>query len=145
MTVIKTLSKVGVTAVLAAGLAMTTQSWASADAADAAVTVTPSANLADGAVVQVAGTGLAPSSTYFVGQCAEVAAGAVACSEEGLPSVSFTTDAAGAGSTPFTVRRTFDGFLIGGGHWGTVDCTAVQCEVGVGNETGGAGALISFS
>jgi len=146
MSVIKSLSKVGVAAALAAGLAITFQSSASAASAalDIAITVTPSTDLEDGAVVQVTGTGLDPDTTYYVGECAEVEPGTTACNEEGLPSVSFTSDDSGTGSTPFTVHRTFDGFVVGGSHWGTVDCTVVSCVIGVGNDTGGGGTPLSF-
>jgi hypothetical protein len=143
MSVIKNLSKVGVAAALAAGLAITLQSSASAAAVaplDIAVTVTPSTDLEDGAVVQVTGTGLDPDTAYYVGECADVEPGTTVCNEEGRPSVSFTSDAGGTGSTPFTAHRTFDGFAVGGAHWGTVDCTVVSCVIGVGNDTGGAGS-----
>ncbi|WP_433241287.1 enediyne antibiotic chromoprotein [Streptosporangium sp. CA-135522] len=142
------LSKIGVAAALALGLATAFQSAAGAAvpaaASAAAVSLTPSTNLADGDTVAVSATGLSPNTVYHVGQCAFVQSGAIACNQP--QSVDVTTDANGAATTSIVVRRTFQG-LAGseGTPAGTVDCAAVACSIGLGTSAGqGAGAGISF-
>lgn len=149
MTATSTAIKLGGTALLAAGLVTGVQPAAfsaprvPADAPTA--TANPSSGLSDGQVVQVEASGFAPNETLWVGQCADISPDTSVCDSEGRPSVSFTTDAGGNGSTSYTVHRTYDGYVVLGGHWGTVDCTVYSCYLGVGNDTHGSGTgTLSF-
>ncbi|MFD1147843.1 enediyne antibiotic chromoprotein [Saccharothrix hoggarensis] len=110
-----------------------------------ALTVTPSSGLADGATVQVSATGLQAGTTYDVGECAWVEAGVLACAPETFTRA--TANSAGSLDSPLTVRKTFTGVLFDGTTWGTVDCTTVQCSVGVSDAAGNGpgGVPISFA
>ncbi|WP_157995926.1 enediyne antibiotic chromoprotein [Thermomonospora amylolytica] len=136
MSLVRTLSKVGVTTALAAGLTVAFQPAASASPV---VTVTPSTNLEDGTTVQVAATGLTPNKVFHAAQCAMPVTGTYVCGES---SPSFTTDASGSVQFTFVVRRSFDGDVVGGGHYGTVDCKATVCAIAIGtdHDTDGAGS-----
>lgn len=140
----RVVSRIGAVAALAMGLtvALGPAAFATDLPAEDAPTIiaTPSTDLDDGAVVEVRATGFAPNETIYVGQCADLPSGEFVCSEEGLPSVSITTDGDGTGSVPFTVHATFTGYVVGGGVWGTVDCHTVACYIGAGNATHGAGS-----
>ncbi|MEU7474296.1 enediyne antibiotic chromoprotein [Streptomyces sp. NPDC044984] len=132
---------VGSAAVL--GLAVGFQNPAVAVTAPTA-TVTPSSGLSDGTVVRVDSAGLDAGTAYDVGQCAWVGTGVLACNPADFSSV--TADAGGSASTSLTVRRSFEGFLFDGTRWGTVDCTVVQCQVGLSDAVGNGpeGVPISF-
>jgi len=136
-------TKLGLTSALALGLAAAVGS-VPAQAADAAVTVTPSTGLVDGQTVSVDATGLTPNSGQDLGECTLTPAQEAACTSLG----STTSDASGSASASVTVHKTFDAY-VGTTFYGTVDCAAVDfCFIGIsdtGNSGGnGAGAIISF-
>lgn len=111
-----------------------------------AVTVTPSTNLLDGSTVQAAVTGFPPNQTVFVDQCALPLPGVLVCTSDGTPDVQFTTSGSGAGSTPVAVRQTFPGFQVGGSFWGSINCSIIDCIIGIGNHFfGSASSPLSFA
>jgi hypothetical protein len=130
-------------AALALGLGLAIQPAASAAAS---VTASPSTGLASGTTVTVNGAGLKPSTPYHVGECVEVHSGQssqLACNKPGL--VHLTSDASGKLTTPLTVYSSFEGYLLDGSAFGTVNCKVSTCAVTVGDDTGqGAAARISF-
>lgn len=148
----RTLTKFGAMAALALGLGIASQSAATASptsvgstgpgaiVAAAAITVTPSTNLADGARVNVSGTGLKAGSVYHVGECAVVAANTYACND--ATDVNVTASASGTAATPLTVRSSFTG-TTSTGSVHAINCKTVSCVVAVFNDTfdGGAKAL----
>jgi hypothetical protein len=139
---VKFAAKLGAAAALAAGLFFTAQP-ASAEVAPN-LSVTPSAGLADGAVVSVSITDAGANETYGVAQCTDISPGVLACNAATATGV--TTDANGAATFPLTVNKVFEGFTPEGAPAGTIDCTAVDCYVGGGNATLGLGTVpISFA
>lgn len=128
----------------AAALGMLVAFQAPASAEEASATVTPSSGLADNAVVQVGATGLTVGAAYTVGECAEVQPGVLAC--EAASRVEVTAGADGTLATPLTVKKSFEGILFDGTSYGTVDCAAVTCVVGLADSAGNgpAGVAISF-
>jgi neocarzinostatin family protein len=109
------------------------------DPISGAVTVTPATSLKRVSTVTVSVTGFLPNAELFVGECAHIN-GLFICDSKLHPPTKLTTDSGGTGSTRFTLRRVFDGFVVAGDHWGQVDCTVYPCYVGVGNHTEGAGS-----
>ncbi|MEV5573171.1 enediyne antibiotic chromoprotein [Spirillospora sp. NPDC052269] len=129
---------------LAAAFGSAPASAATTTAAAPAVTVTPSTGLSDGQTVAVAATGLTPDSTQNLGECTLTPANEAACASLG----STTSGADGSANASVTVHKTFTA-TVNGTVYGTVDCAAVQCFIGI-SDTGtsggtGAGALISFA
>jgi hypothetical protein len=140
----KIAARVGAIASLALGLALIVQPVAGASVTAPSVTVTPSTGLGDTAVVSVKGSGLTAGVVYFVGQCAPVTGGALACNS--TRSLQLTATSAGTVSSNITVERTYVGVLADGSAGGTVLCTT-NCGIGlsdVGGQTS-TGASISFS
>ncbi|MFC3451328.1 enediyne antibiotic chromoprotein [Amycolatopsis speibonae] len=126
----------------ALGMLVAFQAPASAEAPSA--TVTPSSGLADNAVVQVGASGLTAGAAYTVGECAEVSPGVLACNASGRVDVTAAGD--GTLSTPLTVKKSFEGILFDGTSYGTVDCAAVTCVIGLADAAGNgpAGVALSF-
>lgn len=147
---IKFLAKVGVVAAFGVGFAIVSQAGASAttEAATPAVTaasvaVTPSSGLADGATVQLTGSGLTAGETYFVGECSAVAANDYAC--DNATNFEAVADASGAISVPVTVHTAFTG-TTGSGATHAIDCTVDTCVVAAYSATFEGGAVpISFN
>ena len=110
----------------------------------AAITVTPSTGLTDGAVVAVTATGLQAGTTYTIGQCG-VVGDVFSCNEAELVTVSPAAD--GTASASLTVNKAFPGTVGPDGEPGpAVDCAVVECGVGMFNEVGdAAGTSISFA
>lgn len=137
---------VGVNAAIVAALAVAYLMLATTPASAQAivVTVTPSTGLSDGQAVTVSGTGLEPNTVYHAAQCVAIDPATVVCNTPDVTDV--TSGGDGTATTSLTVRRTFNGTIgIGGPPWGPVDCTEVQCFVGLGDDSGnGGGSLISF-
>ncbi|GIJ76571.1 Neocarzinostatin family protein [Micromonospora phaseoli] len=148
----RTLSALGIGAVMALGLTVT----GSAPAASAptkpgeapapaapTVTVTPATGLADGQVVTVDAAGLRPSTVFHIGQCA-IVGNEMPCN--GAETISVSTTASGTLSAKLTVRLTYRGTLgPDGTPWGVVHCSRTPCGIGMFNNLGeGAGAAISF-
>lgn len=110
----------------------------------AAISVSPSTGLTDGAVIAVTATGLQVGTTYTIGQCG-VVGDVFSCNEAGLVTVSPAADGSAAAS--MTVARSFPGTVGPDGEPGpAVDCTVVECGIGMFNEVGdAAGTSISFA
>lgn len=150
----KLLAKVGVVAALGWGLAIASQSAATAApsvtgsqpaavAAAPVISVTPSEGLADGTVVTVSGTDLQADGVYHVGQCAAVRVDAYACNPDTNNDV--TADSSGASTTPLIVRSSFQG-VTADGTIAAVDCLTVSCVVAVYNDAFEGGSVpLSFS
>ncbi|MER6910150.1 enediyne antibiotic chromoprotein [Streptomyces sp. NPDC000594] len=136
-------AKIVAGSVVALGMTVAFQAPAVAVAAAPSVSVTPATGLADGAVVQVSGTGLQAGVTYSVGQCAEVQAGVLACNPA---NATVTAGADGTVNTPLKVDKRYQGVLFDDSVWGTVDCASVKCVVGLSDSTGQgpAGVPVSF-
>ncbi|WP_204000812.1 enediyne antibiotic chromoprotein [Micromonospora lutea] len=146
----RTLSALGVGAVLALGLTLTGSAPAASAPtkpgeapAAATVTVTPATGLADGQVVTVDAAGLRPSTIFHIGQCAIVGA-EMPCN--GAETISVSTTASGTLSVKLAVRLVYRGTLgPDGTPWGVVHCGRTPCGIGMFNNLGeGAGAAISF-
>src|SRR5690349_18726362 len=137
------LARAGVTAALAVGLATaigTAANAAPAPAVAPAVAVTPASGLADGADVAVTGSGLAAADVYHVGECAQVAPDTLACDRDTAVDVTSTAD--GTLDTTLVVHQVFQGSTgADGTPWGTVDCAAVSCFVGVFDAAFNGGAV----
>lgn len=144
----KLATRMGVIAGLALGLTSVLPSVASAGVTVApAVTVSPSTGIADGAEISVIASGLRANTSYHVGQCAVVDFSNFTLACNAADSLDVTTDADGNVSTAITVRRVYDGVVGAEGRpWGEIDCTDVDCGIGLADETGaGAGANITFN
>ncbi|MFG3701452.1 enediyne antibiotic chromoprotein [Micromonospora sp. NPDC047620] len=143
------LSALGLSAVAALGLTVAASAPAvsapkdGVSAAAAKVTITPSSNLVDGTAVTIAATGLRPDTVYHIGQCAIVGE-TLPCN--GAETIHVSSSSSGNLSTKLTVRQVYEGTLGPENiPWGTVDCKAVPCGIGMFNDLGeGAGAAISF-
>jgi len=120
------IAKVGAIAVFATGLALGSYSVANADTVES-VSVTPTSGLADGATVQVSGSGLAANSTFWIGECGQVGA---ECLGDAGRVLQVTSDGSGSFSTPLTVVKQFNGHKLDGSTV-AIDCNSVQCSVGV--------------
>jgi hypothetical protein len=129
----KTAARFGAVAGLAVGLALAFQPVASASAAAAGMTVTPSTGLTNGASVSVSVTGFGSGETVFIGQCAYVG-GEPACPTGTTPSV--TANGSGAATTTLTVKKTFEGFRLDGSSVGVIDCATADCFIGAGANSG---------
>lgn len=128
------ISKAGLTGAAAVAAMLAVSVPASAGASAAGVTVTPSTGLSDGASVTVDVTGFGAAEAVSVTECAgDPAAGTLVCDVAGIKQ--FTTDAAGAGSTTFTVKKTFQG-LDQSGAAVDVNCATIAggCFIGASNE-----------
>ncbi|MEN3541417.1 enediyne antibiotic chromoprotein, partial [Microbispora sp. ZYX-F-249] len=112
------LSKLAATGVLALGLGIALAG--SPANASAAIKVTPSTGLSDGAVVTVSGVGLQAGDVYHVGQCAAVSDTSYACNSPESADVAVAAD--GSLSTPLTVRKTFQG-VAADGSVHPIDCS----------------------
>ncbi|MFC4607892.1 enediyne antibiotic chromoprotein [Streptomyces maoxianensis] len=140
------IAKAGLTgaAVFTAVLALSAP--ASAAPAAAGVAVTPSTGLSDGARVAVDVTDFGAGEAVSVSECAGTPGTAsLVCDVAGIKQV--TTDAAGAGSTTTTVKKTFQG-QDQSGNPVTVDCATVAggCFIGASDQAQAyATAAISFS
>jgi hypothetical protein len=138
-------TKLGVAGALALGLAAAAGSApaeAAVPTAAVTVTVTPDTGLQDGQTVTVAATGLTPSSVQNLGECTLTAQQQPACVSLGTT----TSQADGSASAPVTVHKTFTGY-VGSTSYGTVDCSAVQCFIGIsdsGPSGVGGGLYIYF-
>ncbi|WP_335936493.1 enediyne antibiotic chromoprotein [Streptomyces sp. PTD5-9] len=134
--------RAGATAAAAIGLAVGLQSSAMAAPS---VSVTPASGLADGTAVTLTATGLTPGTVYHVGQCSYVESNVAACNP--ATSVDATADASGKVTAQIKVYTKFDGVTgAQGTPWGTVDCKARTCAVGLGSDSGEGGSQnISFS
>ncbi|WP_432074157.1 enediyne antibiotic chromoprotein [Streptomyces wuyuanensis] len=119
---------------------------ASAAPSAAAVSVTPSSGLSDGAAVTVDASGFGADETLSVSECAGTpGTDTLVCDVAGIRQL--TTDAAGAGSTTITVQKLFQG-QDQAGNPVTVDCATVAggCFIGATNQAQSyATAAISFS
>ncbi|MFD3658519.1 enediyne antibiotic chromoprotein [Streptomyces sp. NPDC058620] len=120
-------TKFGVVAVASIGLAAAAQSVAFAAPSFA---VSPASGLSDGQSVSVSISGAAAGETYYIAQCAQVG-GQDACNA--ATATSFTTDASGAASFTFVVRKSYAGSTPEGTPVGAVDCAAAACNLGAGN------------
>jgi hypothetical protein len=96
-------------------------------AASPTISVTPSTGLTDGAVTQVAASGLTANGSYHVGECTLVS-GQPVC--DTADHVDLNADGNGNLSTPLTVRSSFTAPTTNGGTT-TVDCTTASCVVGI--------------
>jgi Neocarzinostatin family len=130
----KGLVKFGAAAALALGLGLGFQLPANA----AAISVTPSSGLSDGATVTVSGSGLKAGGVYHVGQCAAIRPDAYACNSAN--GVDVVANGSGAATTPLVVRRSFQG-TAADGSTSPVDCSVVPCVVGVFDDTFDGGAV----
>lgn len=135
------LAKFGVAAaVVVGGLTLAAQP---SMAAAASFSVTPASGLADGASVTVAISGAGASEEFNILQCANVGS-VLACNVDTVKTV--TTNASGAGSTSFTVKKTFAGVSPEGASVGTVNCATTACYVSTGNASSFLGSKqITFS
>ena len=144
----KMFAKLGAIAALGLGLAFTSQAIAGADTAPqtvnaAAISVTPSTGLSDGAAVAVAGTGLQAGVVYHLGECVQVSATSLAC--DPTTNTDVTADASGNAGSPITVHRTFTGVTHEGATHAT-DCTVDNCVVAFFSDTFDGGLVpISFN
>ncbi|MEV6912249.1 enediyne antibiotic chromoprotein [Amycolatopsis sp. NPDC051071] len=120
------IAKVGAIAVFATGLALGSYSVANADTVES-VSVTPTSGLTNGATVQVSGSGLAPNSTFWIGECGQVGAD---CLGDAGRVLQVTSNSSGSISTPLTVVKQFNGHKADGSTV-AIDCNTVQCAVGV--------------
>ncbi|MEU9891652.1 enediyne antibiotic chromoprotein [Sphaerisporangium sp. NPDC051017] len=126
------IAKLGVaTAVVAGGLTLAAQPSAFAAAAPS-FSVTPSTGLSDGSTVTVAISGAGASEQFGVVQCATVN-DQLACNQATAKTV--TADASGSISSPFTVRKSFQGVTPEGAAVGAVNCATTACYVSAGNQT----------
>ena len=89
--------------------------------------VTPSTGLVEGQEVELAGTGLLPSTTAYVVVCPPGVTDGFACDFGGSLPPSTTTDATGSFALSFTVRRFVTG-VVGGVPTG-FDCAVVTCSI----------------
>jgi len=151
---VKFLAKVGAVAAFALGIAFASQAGASAsqsEAADASpavvaapsISATPTSGLANGATVQLSGTGLTPGTVYYVGQCAAVSATDYACND--ATNLERTATASGTISAPVTVFTSFTG-TTGSGATHAINCKTTSCVVAAYSASFQGGAVpISFS
>ncbi|MGW0205991.1 enediyne antibiotic chromoprotein [Streptomyces sp. NPDC003233] len=126
--------------------AVLTVSVPASAAPSAAVAVTPSSGLSDGATVTVEVTGFGADEGVSVSECAGTpGTDTLVCDVAGIKQL--TTDTAGAGSTTTTVNKTFQGRNQSGTPV-AVDCATVAggCFVGATDQARSyATAAISFS
>ncbi|MFD8128264.1 enediyne antibiotic chromoprotein [Streptomyces mirabilis] len=140
------ISKAGLTGAAAVAAMLAVSVPATAAATAVGVTVTPSTGLSDGASVTVNVTGFGAAEAVSATECAgDPAAGTLVCDVAGIKQL--TTDATGAGSTAFTVKKTFQGQDQSGA---TVDvnCATIAggCFIGASNEAQNRDtAAISFA
>ncbi|MFE2484178.1 enediyne antibiotic chromoprotein [Streptomyces mirabilis] len=140
------ISKAGLTGAAAVAAMLAVSVPATAAATAVGVTVTPSTGLSDGASVTVNVTGFGAAEAVSATECAgDPAAGTLVCDVAGIKQL--TTDATGAGSTAFTVKKTFQGQDQSGA---TVDVNCVSiaggCFIGASNEAQNRDtAAISFA
>lgn len=112
-------------------------------AAAAGFSVTPATGLSDGAAVTVAISGAGANEGFNILQCANVG-DALACNVDTVKAV--TTNASGASSTAFTVKKTFQGVTPDGASVGAVNCATTACYISTGNATSFLGSKqITFS
>lgn len=140
------ITRVGAAAALTIGLGAAVSSSASAAPTSApVVSVTPATGLTDGTTVTLNAAGLTPGTVYHVGQCAFVDGGQYGCNA--ATSADVVANSAGEVNTEIIVKETFEA-VVGANTtpWGTVDCKATTCQVGLGSDTGeGGGQAITFS
>lgn len=128
------------------GLAVLGQSVAAAEplAGPQTVTATPSTGLNSGDTISYTASGFAGNEQVRVGECAQVGDDVV-CAQDTSQHV--TTDASGGLSGNLVVTKIFQGVRIDGSPYGSVDCSALVCGVGVtnGSLSEHAAATISFN
>jgi hypothetical protein len=108
--------------------------------ADTGVTVTPSTDLTDGQVVAVAGAGFTPGETAHLVQCTATFNACDVANRQLIP-----VAADGSVAASYTVNSKFEGLDVEGNPVGQIDCTAVECAIGLGESpTVRADAKISF-
>ncbi|MEV0887838.1 enediyne antibiotic chromoprotein [Streptomyces microflavus] len=136
-------ARLGATAALAVGLAVSFQPSASAAAAPA-VSVSPASGLSDGQQVTVTATGLTPNTVFHLGHCAFVEPGKYGCDKTTAKDV--VSDAQGKVNTTIVVRSSFDAVVTADGAvWGKVDAKATPTQVGLGSASGeGGGQAVTF-
>jgi hypothetical protein len=144
---INLLVKFGAVAAMGVGIAFAASTGASAAPAPAVVaapsiTVTPTSGLADGATVQLSGTGLTPGTTYFIGECSAISATNYAC--DNATNFTQVANASGTIAAPVTVHSAFTGTTSSGATF-AIDCKSVSCVVAAYSASFEGGAVpISF-
>ncbi|MBM2620136.1 hypothetical protein JIG36_31940 [Actinoplanes sp. LDG1-06] len=110
----------------------------------ASMTASPSTGLRDGQTISITAAGLQVGTTYTLGECGLVGE-VFSCN--GADLVTVRPDADGNARANLTVRIKFQGSVGPDGTPGpSVDCTVVECGLGMFNENGdNAGAAISFA
>jgi hypothetical protein len=97
--------------------------------------VTPVSGLTNGKAVRVSGTGFKANDSVYILQCLATASGAGQCNT--LAALSVTISAKGV--LPKTTFKVVAG-VIGSGTCGTKASNLKNCEISVGNVTGGDSA-----
>ncbi len=102
------------------------------------LTVTPVSGLKNGSIVKISGTGFKAGDTVFIVQCIWKAKGQAGCKVPLTlpPSKTITS----TGRLPLTKFKVMTG-KIGNGTCGTKAVNLKNCEVSVGNATGGDSAV----
>jgi len=105
------------------------------------VVVKPLTGLKNGTTVRVSGTGFTPKDTVYVVQCVWKATGQAGCNYLSATPVTISA----TGNLPSTKYRVTTG-KVGNGKCGTTKTNLRNCEMSVGNITGGdsASARITF-
>jgi hypothetical protein len=103
--------------------------------------VTPSANLKNGEVVKVTGSGFKAKDVVFLVECLVKAKGQSQCNSAGATPVTVSVK----GLLPPTKFRVKSG-AIGNGKCGTIKSNLKSCDISAGNISGGdsAAAVITF-
>jgi hypothetical protein len=99
--------------------------------------VTPASGLKNGSTVKVSGTGFTPKDTVYVVQCVWNAKGQSGCNY--LEATPITVSA--KGTLPATKFKVATG-KVGNGTCGTKKANLKNCEVSVGNASGGDSAVV---
>ena len=110
----------------------------SAATAKPKLTVTPSANLKNGSVVKVSGTGFKPKDTVYITECQAKATGESGCRADLATIQSFTITSKGV--LPTSKFKLYTG-KIGNGTCGTTKANLKKCAVSVGSATGTDSAI----
>jgi hypothetical protein len=151
---VRFLAKLGAIAAFALGVAIASQTGASASQSEApasspavvaapSISATPTSGLASGATVQLTGTGLTPGTVYFVGECAAVSATSYACND--ATNAERTANASGTISAPIVVHSSFTG-TTGSGTTHAINCKTTTCVVAAYSASFEGGAVpISFN
>src|ERR1700759_2695995 len=98
-------ARVVAAATVAAGLALTLQTSASAATTAAVVSVSPATGLVNNQQVAVTASGLTPNKVFHVGQCAQVEPGKFGCDK--TTSVDVTSDASGKINSSLVVHSSY--------------------------------------